>query len=85
MSLVSFGPMYNFLGIKISFIDSLRVCIGIREYLLKAISLYSREEMKSVTTPERNKLRMINRNLLILNNNKRKNFHSIVMLLMHIA
>ena len=85
MSSVSFSPMHNFLGIKMSFTDNSRVCIDMREYLGKAVSLYGKEGMKPVTILARNKLRIINRSSPILDNEKRKNFCSIVILLMYIA
>ena len=82
ISSVSHGPMYDFLGIKLSLTDDSKACVDMRDYLHKAVDLFNEKYLKPVATPARSNLRTIDKKSPTLNDDDRKRFHSIVMLLM---
>ena len=74
------GNKHNFLGIKITYNNDGRVNFDMQEYLAKAIEL-SDEDLKSVTKPTKNELFEYKEDSLLVHKERRKKFHSIVMLL----
>ena len=75
---------YDFLGIKIKYNNNGIVTFDMKEYLMKAIGMFD-EELASVTTPAKNDLFEYKKDSLLVNEERRKKFYNIIMLLQYIS
>ena len=78
------GQENDFLGIKVKYNNDGTVTFDMKEYLLKVIEMFDKE-LTSVTTLVKNNLFEYTKNLLLVNEKRRKKFYSIVMLLQYIS
>ena len=69
---VLFEPTCEFLRIKISFVDNSKVYINMRDYLHKVINSFREKDLKLVTILTTSKIRLINKDLHPLSNEKAK-------------
>lgn len=74
------GNEHDFLGIKITYTKDGLVKYDMKEYLLKALELFSDKDLKQVTTPARNDLFELDVKSPKVSKTKREIFHSTVML-----
>ena len=79
---VNFGPVCDFIGIKMRFLENRTLEVDMRSYLEEAVVDFDEGNLKPATTPAKLKLFSIDDDSLLVNEEDRVKFHSIMMKLM---
>ena len=84
MSSVCHGPDYDFLRMKLKFMNR-KVRVAMRDYLRKSVDMFGEPNLNPVMSPSKNVLLYTDPNSPKVKETTRKLFHSIFMLLMHLS
>ena len=82
---VNFGPDYDFIGIKMRFLDDKTLEVDMRDYLRDAIEDFGEDNLKPAKTPAKLNLFEVDESSPLVNEEVRSKFHRIVMKLMYVS